>query len=702
MGDAGGSNVRVAVRARPLSGSEKEKKCSECITFKDGKVAIIKDAAGKEKVFAFDFCYGIDSTQQQVYTDLALPIVEGAIDGFNGVIFAYGQTGSGKTHSMIGSGEDIGIVPLMNGELFSLLQAKKEKEGIDFLVTAAYMEIYNEIVRDLLNPSEKQLKIREHPQKGVYVENLAEIVVDSAKAIEALLDQGNAVKQVASTQMNHRSSRSHCCFIVCIEQRKVEEIGNGANAAKRETSLSAKINLVDLAGSERASKTGAQGDRLKEGAAINQSLSTLGLVINMLAEGSTAHIPYRNSKLTRVLQQALGGNANTVMIAAVSPADYNYHESLSTMQYAARASKITNQATRNEDVSEKMIRELQEEVERLRSEMEAMNRVGKIAVVEEVVDMDEMQKKIDQLEETKAKQWEEIERMSKVFEAERDATLQNEVKVRNLMQNVKDEKIILLKRIHEIEKENEAFNKNLKVAKHSYQATKSKLENDMALYQKLLDECEGDPTPEMESLISHIEENRMILTKCRMEIKNTKAKIVENEQTQIDLKAELEAQKLVLEEDADLRRAIQDEERMKFEESIAGMKDDIIEKQMIVEKHNMKLSLESQMKFLSDKYERKLSYLEARITDVNLENRSLNIRFIESESKNLFLKKEVLRLQREVGQCHKSHIDQVAEIKGNHDNLVYDLVDGFKKEYAKVLKALKIASADCVKLLLDR
>ena len=181
--------------------------------------------------------------------------------------------------------------------------------------------------------------------------------------VSRLIEQGNKVRQVAATQMNERSSRSHSCFTLKISSKTTQEI----NGIHKEVSTNAKINLVDLAGSERASKTGATGDRLKEGAAINKSLSALGNVINMLADRSKkGHVPYRDSKLTRLLQESLGGNALTVMVAAISPADYNYDETLGTLQYANRAKSIKNATHKNEDVNERLIRELREEIDRLR------------------------------------------------------------------------------------------------------------------------------------------------------------------------------------------------------------------------------------------------------------------------------------------------------------------------------------------------
>jgi Kinesin motor domain len=201
-------------------------------------------------------------------------------------------------------------------------------------------------------------QIREHPDLGIYVEGLCELVVKSGEDVMTLLEQGGAVRRVAATNMNEHSSRSHSCFTIKLAQKTTEELEGGIS---RETSLNSKLNLVDLAGSERAQKTGASGDTLKEGASINKSLMSLGNVITALSEGKKrGHIPYRDSTLTRLLQESLGGNAQTLMLAAISPADYNFDETVSTLRYAHRAKSIENSVTRNEDVNDKMIRELKE------------------------------------------------------------------------------------------------------------------------------------------------------------------------------------------------------------------------------------------------------------------------------------------------------------------------------------------------------
>ena len=319
--------------------------------------------------FTFDSVYGDNSNQREVYDETAFPLIESVIEGYNGTIFAYGQTGCGKTHTMLGIREDPeqkGIIPHAFDHIFGFID---EKEGnTKFLVRASYLEIYNEEIRDLLsNKGKAKLNLSESKDKGVFVKNLTMIIVKSIPEIEKVMNEGTANRSVAETKMNKESSRSHSIFTIYIETAVEDE-------KLDESKIKAgKLNLVDLAGSERQSKTGATGDTLKEATKINLSLSALGNVISALVDGKSSHIPYRDSKLTRLLQDSLGGNTKTVMIAALSPADYNYDETLSTLRYAARAKSIKNKPTINEDPKDALLREYEEEIKKLKKLLDQAN-----------------------------------------------------------------------------------------------------------------------------------------------------------------------------------------------------------------------------------------------------------------------------------------------------------------------------------------
>ncbi|KAG7477543.1 hypothetical protein MATL_G00070770 [Megalops atlanticus] len=364
--------------------------------------AILNPKCPKEppKTFSFDYSYWSHTSledpcfasQSLVYNDIGKEMLQHAFEGYNVCIFAYGQTGAGKSYTMMGKQEEgqEGIIPQLCEELFEKINDNSQ-EDMSYSVEVSYMEIYCERVRDLLNPKNKgHLRVREHPLMGPYVEDLSKLAVTSYTDIADLMDAGNKARTVAATNMNETSSRSHAVFTIVFTQKKHDS----------ETDLStekvSKVSLVDLAGSERADSTGAKGTRLKEGANINKSLTTLGKVISALAEvdnctskskkkKKTDFIPYRDSVLTWLLRENLGGNSRTAMVAALSPADINYDETLSTLRYADRAKQIKCNAVINEDPNNRLVRELKEEVTRLKELLRAQG-LGDILDIEPMGD----------------------------------------------------------------------------------------------------------------------------------------------------------------------------------------------------------------------------------------------------------------------------------------------------------------------------
>ncbi|XP_048362663.1 kinesin-like protein KIF1A isoform X14 [Sphaerodactylus townsendi] len=378
-----GASVKVAVRVRPFNSREigKDSKC--IIQMTGNTTTIINPKQPKEtpKCFSFDYSYWSHTTpedinyasQKQVYQDIGEEMLQHAFEGYNVCIFAYGQTGAGKSYTMMGRQEkdQQGIIPQLCEDLFSRIN-DTTNDNMSYSVEVSYMEIYCERVRDLLNPKNKgNLRVREHPLLGPYVEDLSKLAVTSYNDIQDLMDSGNKARTVAATNMNETSSRSHAVFNIIFTQKRHDA------ETDITTEKVSKISLVDLAGSERADSTGAKGTRLKEGANINKSLTTLGKVISALAEMDSGpnknkkkkkadFIPYRDSVLTWLLRENLGGNSRTAMVAALSPADINYDETLSTLRYADRAKQIRCNAVINEDPNNKLIRELKDEVARLR------------------------------------------------------------------------------------------------------------------------------------------------------------------------------------------------------------------------------------------------------------------------------------------------------------------------------------------------
>ncbi|XP_053472068.1 kinesin-like protein KIF16B isoform X1 [Ictalurus furcatus] len=393
------ASVRVAVRVRPMNEREKELSAQGIIEMDGNKTTItnlkIPDGVTgdsvreRTKTFTYDFSYDSGDrsstrfvSQEKVFKDLGSDVLKAAFEGYNACIFAYGQTGSGKSYTMMGNQGDVGLIPRICEGLFTRITGMTRRDEASFRTEVSYLEIYNERVRDLLRrklAKTYNLRVREHPKDGPYVEDLSKHLVQNYGDVEELMEAGNINRTTASTGMNDASSRSHAIFTINFTQAKFD--------AEMPCETVSKIHLVDLAGSERADATGATGVRLKEGGNINKSLVTLGNVISALADmsqdGGSSHlkkkqvfVPYRDSVLTWLLKDSLGGNSKTIMIATISPADVNYGETLSTLRYANRAKNIINKPTINEDANVRLIRELRAEIARLKALLVQGNQIA--------------------------------------------------------------------------------------------------------------------------------------------------------------------------------------------------------------------------------------------------------------------------------------------------------------------------------------
>ncbi|XP_044162366.1 chromosome-associated kinesin KIF4A [Bufo gargarizans] len=361
MGKDEGIPVRVALRCRPLVQKELNEGCKTCLTFVPGEPQVI---VGNDKSFTYDYVFDPSAEQEEVYNSAVSSLIQGLFKGYNATVLAYGQTGSGKTFSMGGAythdqenEPTVGVIPRVVKALFQEIEQRADWE---FLLKVSYLEIYNEEILDLLDSRERAtpISIREDPKEGIKIVGLIERDVKNAVDTISCLEQGNGARTVASTAMNSQSSRSHAIFTIEIDQKK-----NG----DKNSSFRSKLHLVDLAGSERQKKTKAEGDRLKEGISINRGLLCLGNVISALGDDSKkgGFVPYRDSKLTRLLQDSLGGNSHTLMIACVSPADSNMEETLNTLRYADRARKIKNKPIVNTDPQTVELQKLKQQVQDL-------------------------------------------------------------------------------------------------------------------------------------------------------------------------------------------------------------------------------------------------------------------------------------------------------------------------------------------------
>lgn len=338
-------NIQVVCRFRPLNEREKAISLGSSIEFpadpRQVYINSVAESANGPLKFAFDYVFPPSSEQAAVYESSARPIIESVLEGFNGTVLAYGQTGSGKTFTMTGADVDDerlkGIIPRMITTVFGTIAGASEH--LEFTVKVGYCEIYMEKIKDLLNPVKNNLRVHEDKSRGVFIADLTEEYVSNDEEVANLMKMGQANREVGFTLMNEGSSRSHSIFIMTITQSSTLDY----------SAKTGKLYLVDLAGSEKVGKTGAEGKRLDEAKTINKSLSTLGQVINSLTDGKSTHVPYRDSKLTRVLQDSLGGNSKTALIITASPSVYNEAETVSTLRFGIRAKAIKNKPVVNKE-----------------------------------------------------------------------------------------------------------------------------------------------------------------------------------------------------------------------------------------------------------------------------------------------------------------------------------------------------------------
>ena len=490
--------------------------------------------------YTFDHIFDMDSSQDDVYQIAAVPAVESLMSGYNSTIFAYGQTGTGKTYTMEGFSYNYlspkkGLIPRAIENIFKYIENNSNSDTT-FIIRVTYLQIYNESIDDLLKSEKKHLSIRENHKKGIYVEGLSEWAVCSPNDIYALLERGAQNRTKAHTNMNDVSSRSHAVFTIILEQMKTFK---GKKKFK-----CGKLNMVDLAGSERVKVSGATGKQLDESRRINKSLSALGNVINALTDPKTKHIPYRDSKLTRLLQNSLGGNCKTSMIAMISPYDGSFNESISTLNFAKRAKTIRIKASINEEVNQNaLISQYENELNRLRKELEEKNAIINNNTFIKKIEMEKLQAEKDKNEALQA-----LEKASLRFLQEREEKRKLEKKIEIMKfqmipggQKIKIEdtpefKTLLQKHQILLQKDfNEKLN-DLEKEKELIQISKEQVDsyNDLLKKQKETMESLTSNLKEKEDNINHLNEmidsyEKIINEQDNIiEIKNQRIKLLEN------------------------------------------------------------------------------------------------------------------------------------------------------------------------------
>ncbi|PWA54649.1 kinesin motor family protein [Artemisia annua] len=407
---AGGDSISVTIRFRPLSEREYQRG-DEVAWYADGD-KLVRNEYNPATSYAFDKVFGEYSETQEVYDVAAGPVIKAAMEGINGTVFAYGVTSSGKTHTMHGDHNSPGIIPLAIKDVFSIIQ---DTPGREFLLRVSYIEIYNEVINDLLDPTGQNLRVREDAQ-GTYVEGIKEEVVLSPGHALSFIAAGEEHRHIGSNNFNLLSSRSHTIFTLMIESSSHGDEYDGV--------IFSQLNLIDLAGSE-SSKTETTGLRRKEGSYINKSLLTLGTVIGKLSEGRASHVPYRDSKLTRILQSSLSGHGHVSLICTITPASSSMEETHNTLKFASRAKRIEIYASQNKIIDEKsLIKKYQREISALKLELDQLRRGMLVGVnPEEIMSLKQkleegqvkMQSRLEEEEEAKAALMSRIQRLTKLI-----------------------------------------------------------------------------------------------------------------------------------------------------------------------------------------------------------------------------------------------------------------------------------------------
>lgn len=634
-------SVKVVVKCRPMNQRETELRCESILqidsTTRLCSIRNPNDKTAPAKAFTFDGTYTEEATNEQVYSDIAFPLVEAVTEGYNGTVFAYGQTGCGKTFSMQGMVDppsQRGLIPRAFEQIFDTIAVA---ETTRYLIHASYLEIYNEDIRDLLGKDMKaRLELKEKPDASVFVKDLSMHPCATVRDCEKVMTTGWSRRAVGATLMNASSSRSHSIFTIHLERCDVSEDGDNGRIRV------SKLNLVDLAGSERQSKAGATGNRLKEATKINLSLSALGNVISALVDGRSMHIPYRDSKLTRLLQDSLGGNTKTLMVACLSPADNNYEETLSTLRYAKRAKNIRNKPTINEDPKDAIIREYLDEIARLKTMLETTGQQQSLEpkIIERIVHVrneDEIKEKANAIAreyEQKMKMMAEelaeanANRDKATFEIQRMQAEAEEEKRRLREQHERNEKEMNNK-LESMRKGKDALTNEMNKLREKYQEELKKVDQSVSpdqveVEKKRIRESYEEEVKKMKEELDLVKQNKDLIQKQMENLQESyaeelrKASIaIQPEQLELEKKKmqkEFESQMLRMK--ADLEQLKSAKEKVAFEmahlqrqyhENIAKAQDSVPKEQ-----------IEAERKRIKESYEKDIGALKKELEEVKL------------------------------------------------------------------------------------
>uniref|UniRef100_A0A671UC66 Kinesin family member 21A n=1 Tax=Sparus aurata TaxID=8175 RepID=A0A671UC66_SPAAU len=617
---------------RPQLAREKIEGCHICTYVMPGEPQVI---LGKDKAFTYDYMFDMDSQQDAIYTTCTEKLIEGCFEGYNATIFAYGQTGSGKTYTM-GTGfdvnisdEELGIIPRAVHHLFKGIEERREaaqEQGRpvpEFKINAQFLELYNEEVLDLFDSTrdmkqKSHIKIHEDASGGIYTVGVTTRTVSSETEMIQCLKLGALSRTTASTQMNVQSSRSHAIFTIHLCQVRVctdNRVSNGNSEMDEYETLTAKFHFVDLAGSERLKRTGATGDRAKEGISINCGLLALGNVISALGDRGkrASHVPYRDSKLTRLLQDSLGGNSQTVMIACISPSDRDFMETLNTLKYANRARNIKNRVMVNQDKASQQISALRTEIARLQMELMEYKTGKRMAGEDGVESFSDMFHENSMLQTENSNLRVRVKAMQETIDAQRARLTQlisdqaNQVlskaggteEIGNMIQGYIKEIEDLRAKLLESESVNEHLRKNL-----------SRASNRQSLYG-------GPGTFSSTSLAPEKETSDIIeLAKKDLEkLKKREKKKKKSDHEEGEEEEEEEEEEMDVEESSDDSDSESDEKE-NFQADLANITCEIAIKQKLIDELE---NSQRRLHTLKQQYEQKLMMLQCKIRDTQLE-----------------------------------------------------------------------------------
>ncbi|XP_074532999.1 kinesin-like protein KIF21A isoform X2 [Halichoeres trimaculatus] len=769
------STVRVALRIRPQLAREKIEGCHICTYVMPGEPQVI---LGKDKSFTYDYMFDMDSQQDAIYSTCTEKLIEGCFEGYNATVFAYGQTGSGKTYTM-GTGfdvniadEELGIIPRAVHHLFKGIEERREaarEQGRpvpEFKINAQFLELYNEEVLDLFDSArdmkqKSHIKIHEDATGGIYTVGVTTRTVSSAAEMMQCLKLGALSRTTASTQMNVQSSRSHAIFTIHLCQVRVcasdnqeaepdNRVSNGNSEMDEYETLTAKFHFVDLAGSERLKRTGATGDRAKEGISINCGLLALGNVISALGDRSkrSSHVPYRDSKLTRLLQDSLGGNSQTVMIACISPSDRDFMETLNTLKYANRARNIKNKVMVNQDKASQQISALRTEIARL--QMELMEyKTGKRLMGEDGVEsFSDMFHENSMLQTENSNLRVRVKAMQETIDAQRARLTQllsdqaNQALARageggseeigNMIQGYIKEIEDLRAKLLESEAVNENLRKNLsrassrqsfyggpgsfpsammapeketsdiiELAKKDLEKLKKREKKKKKRLQQLLEERDREEREEVVEEVEDVSATKEEVNNDNEQEKGAEKEMVErvNEEAEMDVQEgsdheEAEEEEEEEEEEMDVEESSEDsdsesDEKENFQADLANITCEIAIKQKLIDELE---NSQRRLHTLKQQYEQKLMMLQCKIRDTQLERDRVlhNMSSVESgtEDKARKIKAEY---EKKLSVMNKE-LQKLQSAQKEHARLLKN-----QSQYEKQLKKLQMDVAEMKK-----